>query len=49
MYDKALVIDILSQIIKAVETTEERCEFAICKDNIGELLEALQDIREDLA
>ena len=33
MYDKGLVIDILSQVIEAVETTEERCAFATCEDD----------------
>ena len=33
MYDKSLVIDILSQIIGAVETIEERCTFATCQDD----------------
>jgi uncharacterized protein with HEPN domain len=33
MYDKSLVIDILSQIIEAVETIEERCTFANCQDD----------------
>ena len=28
MYDKSLVVDILSQIIEAVEIIEERCTFA---------------------
>ena len=33
MYDKGLVIDILSQVIEAVETIEERCAFATCEDD----------------
>lgn len=33
MYDKSLVIDILSQIIEAVETIEERCAFATSQDD----------------
>jgi len=33
MYDKDLVTDILSQIIEAVETIEERCAFATCQDD----------------
>jgi uncharacterized protein with HEPN domain len=33
MYDKGLVIDILSQIIDAVEIIKERCTFATCQDD----------------
>ena len=33
MYDKSLVIDILEQIIDAVETVEERCQFAATQDD----------------
>jgi len=33
MYDKGLVVDILSQIIGAVETIEERCTFATSQDD----------------
>ena len=33
MYDKSLVIDILSQIIEAIEIVQERCTFATCEDD----------------
>jgi uncharacterized protein with HEPN domain len=33
MYDKGLVVDILSQIIGAVEIIEERCTFATSQDD----------------
>lgn len=31
MYDKELVIDILDQIIEAIEIVQERCTFATCE------------------
>ena len=33
MYDKSLVIDILDQIIEAIEIVEERCKFAKKEDS----------------
>ena len=33
MYDKSLVVDILSQIIGAIETVQERCTFAKSQDD----------------
>jgi len=33
MYDKSLVVDILSQIIGAIETVQERCTFANSQDD----------------
>ena len=33
MYDKPLIIDILEQIIDAIETVQERCTFANCEDD----------------
>jgi len=33
MYDKTLIIDILDQIIEAIETVQERCTFAKCEDD----------------
>jgi len=33
MYDKSLVVDILSQIIGAIETVKERCTFAKSQDD----------------
>ena len=31
MYDKTLIVDILDQIIDAIETIQERCTFSQCK------------------
>jgi len=33
MYDKTLVVEILDQIIDAIETVRERCTFAKCEDD----------------
>jgi len=33
MYDKTLIVDILDQIIDAVEIVQERCKFAKCEDD----------------
>ncbi len=33
MYNKSLVSDILDQIIKAVETIQERCSYISCEDD----------------
>jgi uncharacterized protein with HEPN domain len=33
MYDKSLVVDILNQIIEAIEIVEERCSFAKSQDD----------------
>jgi uncharacterized protein with HEPN domain len=44
MYDKKLVIDILSQIIEAVETIEERCAFAICQDDFTDTKEGQEKL-----
>ena len=33
VYDMSLVIDILDQIIEAIEIVEERCEFAKKEDD----------------
>ena len=33
MYDKTLIVEILDQIIDAIETVEERCQFAKCEDD----------------
>jgi uncharacterized protein with HEPN domain len=35
MYDKTLVIDILDQIIDAIEIVQERCAFANCEDDFS--------------
>jgi len=44
MYDKGLVIDILSQIIEAVETIEERCAFATCQDDFTDTKEGQEKL-----
>ncbi len=33
MYDKSLVVDILNQVIEAIEIVEERCTFAKSQDD----------------
>ena len=33
MYDKDLVLEILEQIIEAIETVEERCQYATCEND----------------
>lgn len=33
MYDKELVLDILEQIIEAIEIVQERCTFATCQND----------------
>lgn len=33
MYDKALVIEILDQIIESIEIVQERCAYATCVDD----------------
>ena len=33
MYDKTLVIEILEQLIDAIEIIQERCKFAKCEDD----------------
>ena len=33
MYDKSLVVDIVNQIIDAIEIVEERCTFAKTQDD----------------
>ena len=35
MYDKTLVIDILDQIIDAIEIVQDRCTFAKCEDDFS--------------
>ena len=44
MYDKKLVIDILSQIIEAVETIEERCAFATSQDDFTDTKEGQEKL-----
>jgi len=33
MYDKSLVLEILEQIVDAIEIVKERCLFASCEDD----------------
>lgn len=37
MYDKELVLDILEQIIEAIETVQERCAYAMCENNLEKM------------
>ena len=60
-YDKSLVIDILHQIIDAIEIVQKRCTYAKVEDDfcdtelgqeklyIDELLITLKQIRNDLS
>ncbi len=44
MYDQALVIDILDQIIDAIETVQERCTFAKCEDDFTDTKEGQEKL-----
>jgi len=44
LYDKSLVIDILNQIIDAIETVEERCSFAKSQDDFCDTKEGQEKL-----
>ncbi len=44
MYDKSLVIDILGQIIDAIETVQERCQFATTQDDFMDTKEGQEKL-----
>ncbi len=44
MYDKTLIIDILDQIIDAIETVQERCAFAQCEDDFSHTKEGQEKL-----
>ncbi len=44
MYDKNLVIDILSQITEAVEIIKERCAFVTCEDDFVDTKEGQEKL-----
>ncbi len=44
MYDKSLVIDILGQIIDAIGTVEERCQFATTQDDFMDTKEGQEKL-----
>lgn len=44
MYDKTLVLDILNQIIDAIETVQERCTFAKCEDDFSHTKEGQEKL-----
>ena len=44
MYDKSLVVDILSQIIEAVEIIEERCTFATTQEDFMDTKEGQEKL-----
>jgi len=44
MYDKSLVVDILSQIIEAVEIIEERCAFAKAQEDFTDTKEGQEKL-----
>ena len=43
-YDKSLVIDILSQIIDAIETVQERCTYAKSEDDFCDTKEGQEKL-----
>jgi len=44
MYDKSLILDILNQIIEAIEIIEERCSFATCQDDFTDTKEGQEKL-----
>jgi len=44
MYDKSLVIDIFEQIIDAIETVEERCQYATTQDDFMDTKEGQEKL-----
>ena len=39
MYDKSLVLEILEQIVDAIEIVKERCLFSSCEDDFYDIKE----------
>ena len=44
MYDTSLVVEILEQIIDAIETVQERCLFAKCEDDFYDTKEGQEKL-----
>ncbi|MGD9719213.1 MAG: DUF86 domain-containing protein [Sulfurimonadaceae bacterium] len=44
MYDKELVLDILDQIIEAIEIVQERCKFASCENDFMDTKEGQEKL-----
>lgn len=44
MYDKSLVVDILGQIIDAIETVQERCQYAKCENDFMDTKEGQEKL-----
>ncbi|KIM04439.1 MAG: antitoxin [Sulfurovum sp. AS07-7] len=44
MYDKELVLDILDQIIEAIEIVQERCRFANCENDFMDTKEGQEKL-----
>ncbi len=44
MYDKSLVLDIIAQIIDAIEIVQERCEFAKTQDDFMDTKEGQEKL-----
>lgn len=44
MYDKELVLDILDQIVEAIEIVQERCEFASCENDFMDTKEGQEKL-----
>lgn len=44
MYDKDLVLEILEQIIEAIETVQERCQYATCENDFMDTKEGQEKL-----
>lgn len=44
MYDKELVLDILDQIVEAIEIVQERCKFASCENDFMDTKEGQEKL-----
>ncbi|MBD3795705.1 DUF86 domain-containing protein [Sulfurimonas sp.] len=44
MYDKELVLDILDQIVEAIEIVQERCKFANCENDFMDTKEGQEKL-----
>lgn len=44
MYDKELVVDILEQIIEAIEIVQERCTYATCENDFMDTREGQEKL-----
>jgi uncharacterized protein with HEPN domain len=44
MYDKDLILEILEQIIEAIETVQERCQYATCENDFMDTKEGQEKL-----